>query len=80
MPGIAHHVTQRGNRREDVFFTEDDRQRYLQLLLEYSTRHRLSVLAYCLMTIHIHLVCISERADSLASVFSPLDFALHTAL
>ncbi len=73
VPGIAHHVTQRGNRREDVFFTEDDRQRYLQLLLEYATKHGLRILAYCLMTNHIHLVCIPERADSLASVFRPLD-------
>ncbi len=50
IPGIAHHVTQRGNRREDIFFEEADRQRYLQLLLEYSSKHGLGILAYCLMT------------------------------
>ncbi len=73
IPGIPHHVTQRGNRREDVFSEDNDRQRYLRLLLEYSAKHGLKTLAYCLMTNHIHLVCIPERADTLASVFRPLD-------
>jgi len=73
IPGIPHHVTQRGNRRENVFFEDSDRQRYLQLLLEYCAKHGLKTLAYCLMTNHIHLVCIPVRADALASVFRPLD-------
>jgi len=29
IPDVPHHVTQRGNRREDVFFADDDRRRYL---------------------------------------------------
>lgn len=73
MPGIPHHVTQRGNRREDIFFEEGDRQRYIQLLLEYSAKYGLKTLAYCLMTNHVHLVCIPERADTLGLVFRPLD-------
>jgi len=72
VPGIAHHLTQRGNRREDVFFTDLNRQRYLQLLLEYSFKHGLSTLAYCLMSNHVHFVCVPEKADSLAGVFKPL--------
>lgn len=28
--GIPHHVTQRGNRREEVFFSDEDRCRYLE--------------------------------------------------
>lgn len=73
IPGIAHHVTQRGNRREDIFFEDADRQRYLQLLLEYSTKHGLKILAYCLMTNHVHLVCIPEKAPTFGMVFRPLD-------
>ena len=34
IPGVAHHVTQRGNRREDVFFRDADRPKYLMLLVE----------------------------------------------
>jgi putative transposase len=73
VPGIPHHLTQRGNRREDVFFGDDDRQRYLQLLLEYSAKHGMETLAYCLMTNHVHFVSVPARADSLARVFKPVD-------
>ena len=34
IPGVAHHVTQRGNRRQPVFFCDDDRSLYLGLLRE----------------------------------------------
>lgn len=71
--GVAHHVTQRGNRCEVVFFSEADRQRYLQLLLHYSLQYGLKTLAYCLMTNHVHLVCIPEKAESLARVFKPVN-------
>ena len=32
IPGVAHHVTQRGNRRLPVFFSDEDRIAYLALL------------------------------------------------
>ncbi len=34
LPGVAHHITQRGNRRLPVFFGDDDRRLYLGLLRE----------------------------------------------
>jgi len=73
IPGIPHHVTQRGNRGEPVFFSDADRQRYLQLFLEYSAEQGLRALAYCLMTNHVHLVCVPEKSHSLAGVFKPLN-------
>jgi len=53
---IPHHVTQRGNRKTDVFFCDKDKDYYLELLQEYTTKHQVKVLAYCLMTNHIHLI------------------------
>ncbi len=44
-PGVPHHVTQRGNNRQDVFFVVDDRRVYLGLLAEQSRRFGLSVVA-----------------------------------
>jgi len=77
--GMPHHVTQRGNRREDVFFCDNDRQKYLQLLLKYSDQHGLSTIAYCLMPNHVHLVCVPKHAASLAATFKPLNlrYAQH---
>jgi putative transposase len=76
---MPHHVTQRGNRRDDVFFCDADRQRFLQLLLEYSGKHGLSTLAYCLMTNHVHLVCVPQAASSLSGTFKPVNlrYAQH---
>jgi putative transposase len=64
-PGLPHHVTQRGNRRAQVFFSDADHQTYLALLREYTTRHQVAVLAYCLMSNHVHLVLLPAARDSL---------------
>jgi len=70
--GVPHHVTQRGNRREKVFFSDEDRQRYLAWLGEYCRRHDVAILAYCLMPNHVHLVLLPERADGLERALKPL--------
>ena len=66
IPGVTHHVTQRGNNRQTVFLTGGDRRLYLELLGEEAPRRGLSILAYCLMDTHVHLIVVPERADSLA--------------
>ena len=72
IPGIPHHVTQRGNRQMDVFRSVSDRKLYLSLLTHYGQLHGLRVLAYCLMDNHVHLVLIPERAESLCLALKPL--------
>jgi putative transposase len=66
LPGAPHHVTQRGNNRQDVFFSDGDRIRYLQLLGEHSLRHDVRILGWCLMTNHVHLIVIPPSPESLA--------------
>src|SRR5258708_19710290 len=66
VPELAHHVTQRGNARRDVFFTPQDRQVYLGLLRQYSEHYALRILGYCLMSNHVHLVALPQVPDSLA--------------
>jgi len=63
--GFPHHVTQRGNRRADVFEVDADREAYLRFLEQYADRHGLAVWAYCLMTNHVHLVVVPVREQSL---------------
>ncbi len=72
IPGCPHHVTQRGNRGEDVFFTEGDRVRYLDLLGEYAEKHGLAIQAYCLMANHVHLVAVPRTEASLATALKPV--------
>ena len=71
-PNLPHYITQWGNRREDVFFTDDQRKRYLAWLKEYSDRHGVEVLAYCLMSNQIHLVAVPRTEEALQRVLRPL--------
>ena len=43
IPDTPYHVTQRGNRREDVFFCDEDREFYLALLKEYCQKYAVDV-------------------------------------
>ena len=70
--GVPYHVTQRGSHRQDVFFRDSDRTTYLDWLGEYCRRYAVKVLAYCLMSNHVHLVVVPSTADGLAKVFRPL--------
>lgn len=65
-PNVPHHVTQRGNNRQNVFFVDDDRRAYLQTLACQTAKYGVSVLGYCLMDNHVHLIVVPKRADSLA--------------
>jgi putative transposase len=68
VPGIAHHVVQRGNRRQQTFFSDGDYLYYLDLLVKACGEGELSVWAYCLMPNHVHLIVVPESPTSLASV------------
>ena len=63
---IAHHVTQRGNARQAIFESDTDRLTYLELLHEYCGLYHLSLLGYCLMSNHVHLIVVPRAAQSLA--------------
>ncbi len=65
IPGLPHHVTQRGNRREAIFFEDGDHEIYLDLLAEQTLKADVAVWAYCLMPNHVHLILKPARADDL---------------
>jgi putative transposase len=56
LPGYPHHITQRGNRHQDVFFKDSDYEHYLELLKTWCKQERIEIRAYCLMTNHVHLI------------------------
>ncbi len=66
IPGVPHHVTQRGNRRERIFFEAGDEQIYLDLLAAQLKRHAVECWAYCLMPNHVHLILTPSDENGLA--------------
>ena len=56
IPGGLYHVTSRGDRREDIYLSDTDRQRWLDLLGEVCSRHNWLCHAYCLMENHHRIV------------------------
>ena len=63
--GLPHHVTQRGNRRESIFFKDGDQEIYRDLLGEQLRKAEVEVWAYCLMPNHVHLILNPRQADGL---------------
>ena len=64
--GVPHHVTQRGNRRQPVFFCDDDYRLYKSLISRYCALNGVEIWAYCLMPNHTHLVAVPHDSGSLA--------------
>jgi REP-associated tyrosine transposase len=66
---VAHHVTQRGNRREYILSSDAERMVYLDLVRQAVQLYPLSLIGYCLMSNHVHLIVIPHQADALALAF-----------
>jgi putative transposase len=72
LPGIPHHVTQRGNRRETTFFSDDDYRVYLALLKQAAGKAEVSIWAYCLMPNHVHAIVVPSDEGGLRRTFADL--------
>ena len=66
--GYPHHIIQRGNRRQRVFFKDNDRLLYLRLLKENGELLGLEYWAYCLMDNHVHLIAVPKNTDSFQAI------------
>lgn len=54
-PGAFFHIISRGNRKQAIFLSDDDRYYFLSCLREAHEKHGIRVHAYCLMENHYHL-------------------------
>lgn len=66
IPGMPHHVIQRGNRRQPTFFSSEDYRTYLGIAAETFAAAKVEVWAYCLMPNHVHLIATPQTEDGLA--------------
>jgi len=66
IPTIPHHITQRGVRRMETFFDDEDYEMYLSLMRKWCLSSGVEIWAYCLMPNHIHLIAVPDSETSLA--------------
>jgi len=66
VPGMPHHVTQRGNRRQDTFFRDEDYEAYIDLMGEWCGKNDVEIWAYCLMPNHVHMIAVPESGQGLS--------------
>jgi len=70
IPGYPHHVTQRGNRREQTFFEDGDYELYESLLSEAARKADAEIWCYCLMPNHVHIIIVPSDEDGLRRTFA----------
>ncbi len=64
--GYPHHITQKANNKDKIFFDGEDKRFYLDTLLRYKDKYNIKILAYCLMQNHIHIFAEPDERASLA--------------
>ena len=70
LPGTPHHVTQRGNGRQQTFFSDEDYSAYRDLLAEHCAANDVAVWSWVLMPNHVHLILVPEHVDALRAALS----------
>ena len=72
LPGLPHHVTQRGNGRARTFFDDADYKCYRDLLAESCHRAGVEIWSWCLMPNHVHLILVPSDEDGLRRCLAPV--------
>ena len=68
---MPHHVTQRGNRRQQSFFIDGDYAAYLELMADWCREKGVEIWGYCLMPNHVHLIAVPSSEDGLRWAIGP---------
>ncbi len=66
VPDLPHHIVHRGNRRQNIFLNQEDKNKYLDILNLQAKLFELKIWAYCLMDNHIHLIVVPKDVESLS--------------
>ena len=71
-PNYPHHVVQRGNNKQLIFYNDKDRCQYLTLLKKYSNECDCAIHAYCLMSNHVHMLIVPKYETSLSKTMQKI--------
>jgi putative transposase len=65
-PGLAHHITQRGNNQQKIYDNDFDCGLFLEILGDRASKYGLAIWGYCLMPNHFHLIAVPDAENTLA--------------
>lgn len=68
VPGLPHHLIQRGNNRQAIFVDDEDRRQLLQVLREAALASQVLIHAYALMDNHFHLLATPTTETALSTL------------
>jgi putative transposase len=69
VPKLPVHVTQRGNRREDIFQDDGDKEYYITLFQLLRKKHKVKLYSWCLMDNHVHFILEPQNQKGLSNLF-----------
>lgn len=72
VPNVPHHITQRGNRRQQTFFDDSDYKVYVKHLFGLANDYRVRIISYCLMPNHVHLLLVPPSKEALTAMITTL--------
>jgi len=70
IPGYPFHITHRGNNKQEIFQTDEDRRRYLYWFEEAKQKYGMRIISYCLMSNHVHFIALAENELSFAKTIN----------
>lgn len=68
----TYHIIQRGNERRNIFLSDDDRTRFLDILAKVKKKYNFNLEAYCLMDNHIHLL-IDDNGNDISKIVKSIN-------
>lgn len=60
-----YHIIIRGVNRQDIFFDDDDRQRFIDTIKRFQEELNIQIVAYCLMSNHVHILLYANEELSI---------------
>lgn len=60
-PEMYYHVTTKGNNRQNIFLNDGDFTLFFRMLQSTYVKHPFSVIAYCMMNNHYHMLIRSQK-------------------
>lgn len=71
----ALHVISRGNNKQNIFHSDNDKLKYYSLLRELKLENKIDLFHYCLMNNHIHLVLYLNRESTLSKFMKQVNLS-----